>query len=109
MRVLRTLSSALEETGDTEICRRTMEYIFEYLHHNCYLLKSNNGSLELMELYPVPKNKYAKECALIAVDEVLNDLKESLEIAEDFHPHAKGILAGSLLAWQKVKIEIEKQ
>ena len=68
-----------------------------------------NGSLELMELYPVPKNKYAKECALIAVDEILNDLKESLEIAEDFHPHAKGIIAGSLVAWQKVKIEIERQ
>ena len=51
----------------------------------------------------------AKQCALIAVDEILNDLKESLEIAEEFHPHAKGIIAGSLLAWQKVKIEIEKQ
>jgi hypothetical protein len=48
------------------------------------------------------------QCALIAVDEILNDLKESLEIAGDFHPHAKGIIAGSLLAWQKVKIEIEK-
>ena len=65
------------------------------------------GSLELMELYPIPKNKYAKECALIAVDEVLNDLKESLEIAEDLHLHAKGLIAGSLVAWQKVKIEIE--
>ena len=32
-----------------------------------------NGSLELMELYPVPKNKYAKECALIAVDEILKE------------------------------------
>jgi hypothetical protein len=54
------------------------------------------------------RKELAKKQALKAVDVILNDLKESLEIAEDFHPHAKGILAGSLLAWQKVKIEIEK-
>jgi hypothetical protein len=50
----------------------------------------------------------AKKCALIAVDEILNDLKESLEIAEGLHPHAKGLISGSLVAWQKVKTEIEK-
>jgi hypothetical protein len=55
------------------------------------------------------QNHLVKKCALIAVDEILNDLKESLEIAGDFHPHAKGLIAGSLVAWQKVKIEIEKQ
>ena len=54
------------------------------------------------------RKELAKKQALKAVDVILNDLKESLEIAEDFHPHAKGIIAGSLLAWQKVKIEIEK-
>ena len=54
------------------------------------------------------EHEHTKQSALIAVNEILNDLKESLEIAEDFHPHAKGIIAGSLLAWQKVKIEIEK-
>jgi hypothetical protein len=48
------------------------------------------------------------QCALIAVDEIINDLKESLEIAEGLHPHAKGLISGSLVAWQKVKIEIEK-
>jgi hypothetical protein len=50
MRVLKTLTSALEETGDTEVCRRSMEYIFEYLHHNCYLLKSKDGKCELVKL-----------------------------------------------------------
>ena len=48
------------------------------------------------------------QCALIAVDEIINDLKESLEIAEGLHPHAKGLISGSLVAWQKVKKEIEK-
>ena len=50
MRVIKTLSAALEETGDTEVCRRTLEYIFEYLHHNCYLLKSKDGKCELIKL-----------------------------------------------------------
>lgn len=50
MRVLKTLSAALEETGDTEVTRRTLEYIFEYLHHNCYLLKSKDGNWELIKL-----------------------------------------------------------
>lgn len=54
------------------------------------------------------QNHLVKKCALIAVDEIINDLKESLEIAEGLHPHAKGLIAGSLVAWQKVKIEIEK-
>jgi hypothetical protein len=50
----------------------------------------------------------AKQCALIAVDEILKDLKESLEVAEDLHPHAKGLIAGSLTSWQQVKQEIEQ-
>jgi len=50
MRVIKTLSAALQETGDTEVTRRTLEYIFEYLHHNCYLLKSKDGELELIKL-----------------------------------------------------------
>jgi Glycosyl transferase family 90 len=50
MRVIKTLSAALQETGDTEVTRRTLEYIFEYLHHNCYLLKSKDGKCELIKL-----------------------------------------------------------
>jgi hypothetical protein len=49
MRVIKNLESALAETGDDPVCRRTMEYIFEYLHHNCYLLKVK-GTTELMKL-----------------------------------------------------------
>jgi hypothetical protein len=64
---------------------------------------------ETGEFRSMYRNQYAKECALVAVDEILNDLKESLEIAEGLHPHAKGLISGSLVAWQKVKIEIEKQ
>ena len=54
------------------------------------------------------RKELAKKQALKAVDVILNDLKESLEIAEGLHPHAKGLISGSLVAWQKVKIEIEK-
>jgi len=45
------------------------------------------------------KKYCSKQCALIAVDEILNDLKESLEIAEGLHLYAKGLIAGSLVAW----------
>jgi hypothetical protein len=50
MKVLKSLESALAETGDSPVCRRTLEYIFEYLHHNCYLLKVEGGKKELMKL-----------------------------------------------------------
>ena len=49
----------------------------------------------------------AKQCALIAVDEILKDLKESLEVAEYLHPQAKGLIMGSLVNWQEVKTEIQ--
>ncbi len=50
----------------------------------------------------------AKQCALIAVDEIIKDLKESLKVAEDLHLHARGLIIGSLVDWQEVKQEIEK-
>ena len=54
-------------------------------------------------------NQYnaAKHCALIAVDEIIKDLKESLKVAEDLHLHARGLIIGSLVDWQEVKQEIE--
>ena len=50
MKVLKSLESALTETGDDPVCKRTLEYIFNYLHHNCYLLKVRGGQNELMKL-----------------------------------------------------------
>jgi hypothetical protein len=50
MKVLKSLESALAETGDDPVCRRTLDYIFNYLHHNCYLLKVVNGQTELVKL-----------------------------------------------------------
>jgi hypothetical protein len=47
MKVLKSLESALAETGDDPVSRRTLGYIFEYLHHNCYLLKVTDGKNEL--------------------------------------------------------------
>lgn len=60
------------------------------------------------ESIPVYRNLWFKECALIAVVEIINDLKESLEVAEDLHPHAIGLIMGSLAGWQEVKKELEQ-
>ncbi len=51
---------------------------------------------------------FAIKCALIAVDEIIKDLKESLKVAEDLHLHARGLIIGSFVDWQEVKTEIEK-
>jgi len=56
----------------------------------------------------VCKYEEAKQCALIAVDEILKDLKESLKVAEDLHLHARGLIMGSFVDWQEVKQEINK-
>jgi hypothetical protein len=56
----------------------------------------------------VCKYEEAKQCALIAVDEIIKDLKESLKVAEDLHLHARGLIMGSFVDWQEVKTEIEK-
>lgn len=50
MRVLKSLDLALKETGDDPVSRRTLEYIFEYLHHNCYLLKVVGGKADIAKL-----------------------------------------------------------
>jgi hypothetical protein len=52
--------------------------------------------------------KQAKQCALMAVDEILKDLKVSLKVAEDLHPHARGLIMGSFADWLEVKQELEK-
>ncbi len=54
------------------------------------------------------KKYCSKQCALIAVDEIIKDLKESLKVAEDLHLHARGLIIGSFVGWQEVKKEIEK-
>ena len=54
------------------------------------------------------KKYCSKQCVLIAVDEIIKDLKESLKVAEDLHLHARGLIIGSLVDWQEVKQEIEK-
>ncbi len=50
---------------------------------------------------------WGKENAKTCVEEILNDLKESFEVAKDLHPHAEGLIAGSLVFWQSVKRELE--
>ena len=57
----------------------------------------------------VCKYEEAKQCALIAVDEIIKDLKESLKVAEDLHLHARGLIIGSFVDWQEVKEEIENK
>ena len=52
----------------------------------------------------------AKQCALICVEEIIGDLKSSLEQSKviDLHPHVEGFVAGMIVWWQNVKSEIEK-
>ena len=50
----------------------------------------------------------AKRSAIIAVDEIINEYRELISIAEQVQPQLKGILNGSLINWNEVKQEIEK-
>ena len=50
----------------------------------------------------------AVKCAIVAVNEMINDLKQSFELSKELHPHANGLIAGSLVYWQSVKTELEK-
>jgi len=60
---------------------------------------------ELIKKFSISGN--GKENAKICVQEILNDLKESFEVAKDLHPHAEGLIAGSLAFWVIVKEELE--
>lgn len=48
---------------------------------------------ELIELF---SSGSANENALKCVNVILDDLKESFEVAQELHPHAQGLIAGSL-------------
>jgi len=48
-----------------------------------------------------------KENAIICVNEILNDLKESFSVAQDLHPHAEGLIAGSISFWSEVKLNLK--
>jgi hypothetical protein len=64
--------------------------------------------VEMKDFYGDDKELYnAKQCALICVDESIKDLTDSLEIAKDMHPHAKGLITGSIVSWKGVYKEIE--
>jgi hypothetical protein len=78
------------------------KYIVYAMLENVKAVDQYNLQLGSMNLYS------AKQCALIAVDEIIKDLKESLKVAEDLHLHARGLIIGSLVDWQEVKQEIEK-
>jgi len=49
----------------------------------------------------------AKNCALISITNSLEDLNESLEIAKELHPHAEGLIAGSIVNYKHI-LEIIK-
>jgi len=60
-----------------------------------------NGSFSLME---------AKECAILCVDTMIADTKESFKMCREnnFHGHAEGLMAGTLITLYDLKKEIEK-
>jgi hypothetical protein len=74
-----------------------------------------NGSVELMELYPVPKNKYAKECAIRAVSEIIKSEPrypngvdwEGAGDSFQYHKEAEKRKEAKKY-WEEVKQEIEK-
>lgn len=48
--------------------------------------------------------------AIICVDEILHDAKQSYKVTEepDIHPHAQGLIVGTIRYWNEVKQELEK-
>jgi hypothetical protein len=42
------------------------------------------------------------------VDTFLSDLSESFEVAQELHPQAQGLIAGSIVIWTEIKKELEK-
>lgn len=57
--------------------------------------------------YIAARKKAAKECAKIAIEFAANDLKESLVVAREMHPHAEGIIAGSIVCMNKLVKEVD--
>ncbi len=45
---------------------------------------------------------WGKHHAQSCVEEILADLNESFEVAKELHPHAQGLIAGSISYWNKV-------
>jgi hypothetical protein len=39
MKIIKNLKDALEFAGNQPATVNTLEYIFDHLHHNCYMLK----------------------------------------------------------------------
>lgn len=81
-----------------ETKEKAKELVYEFLH----LLYGNKPFYKKSDFFK------AKKCALICVDKILADLKESFEISKDLHLHAMSLIAGSIVVWKEVKIEITK-
>ena len=53
-------------------------------------------------------NKFSSvENALICVETILEDLEESFELSKSLHPHAEGLIAGSIAVWQSIRRELK--
>lgn len=50
----------------------------------------------------------SKQCALLAVNEIISDQLESFEISLETNLNARGIIMGGLEYWKDVKIELEE-
>jgi hypothetical protein len=85
---------------------RADELVKKYMQTKCCILTKFDSIPEI--ICDQMTFQTAKQCALIAVDEIIKDLKESLKVAEDLHLHARGLIIGSLVDWQQVNQEIEK-
>lgn len=73
--------------------------------------KANNLYEKFLQYVPAQEefeHNYAIKCSLIVVEEVIEDLDSSLEVAEELHPHCRGLVMGSKVFWTEVKKEINK-
>lgn len=59
-------------------------------------------------LLPGISHKMSVLCAITAVNEIINDLKQYETIAIELHPHAQGLIFGSLFFWVEVRNELNK-
>ena len=49
----------------------------------------------------------AKQLSIISINHYIKDCQQSLGLSKEMHPHAQGLIAGTLVCWTEVKKEVE--
>lgn len=66
--------------------------------------------LSMYEIHSIPYMEMAIDCAIVAIDEQLEDLRESKEVVDEssLHPHANGLITASFGICTSRKKELEE-